>query len=169
MEGGERCVGTASGMGAILATCMALLKAGDHIVSLARDLRHHGRAASTTLLAKFGVADELRAARRLRGVGGGHPPDTRILFLETPSNPLTEIADIARLAGIAHEHGALLVVDNCFCTPALQTPLPLGADLVIHSATKYLDGQGRCVGGAVIGTKAVAARRVQLLRTAGPA
>ena len=168
LEGGEKCVAFASGMSAILATGMALLKSGDHVVC--------SRAVfgTTTILfqsyfAKFGVetafvpiADYAAWERAIR-------PNTRLLFLETPSNPLTEIADIARLAKLAHAKGCLLVVDNCFCTPALQLPLALGADIVIHSATKYLDGQGRCVGGAVVGNKDLVGKEVfGFLRTAGP-
>jgi O-succinylhomoserine sulfhydrylase len=120
------------------------------------------------LLSKFGVVTSFVPLTDYAAWEAAMRPETRILFLETPSNPLTEIADIERLAGIAHGHGALLVVDNCFCTPALQLPLSLGADLIIHSGTKYLDGQGRCVGGAVIGTKAVVGEAVfNCLRSGG--
>jgi len=168
MEGGQQCVATSSGMAAILATCMALLKAGDHVVSST------GVFGATTMLfnnflAKFGVdvtwvppTDPERWREAVR-------PETRLLYLETPTNPLTEIADIEALAGIAREADALLVVDNCFCTPVLQQPLALGADIVIHSATKYLDGQGRCLGGAVVGGEDTVGEQVfGFLRTAGP-
>lgn len=168
MEGGAQCIATSSGMAAILATCMALLKAGDHIVSST------GVFGSTTMLfnnylAKFGIdvtwvspTDPERWREAVR-------PETRLFYVETPTNPITEIADIEALAGVAHDAGALLVVDNCFCTPVLQQPLALGADIVIHSATKYLDGQGRCLGGAVVGDDETVGEKVfGFLRTAGP-
>ncbi|MDQ3583105.1 MAG: O-succinylhomoserine sulfhydrylase [Pseudomonadota bacterium] len=167
MEGGERCVGTASGMGAILSTCLALLKHGDHIVS-SRAIFGTTVGLFNNLLSKFGVLTSFVPLADYAAWEAAIRPETRILFLETPSNPLTDIADIERLAGIAHRHGTLLVVDNCFCTPALQLPLSLGADLIIHSGTKYLDGQGRCVGGAIIGTKAVVGEAVfNCLRSGG--
>lgn len=168
LEGGERCVATASGMSAIYATCAGLLKAGDQIVS------SHSIFGSTTLLFtnylhKFGVETHFVAQHDLDAWARAIRPETRLLFLETPSNPLTELADIAALADLAHANDCLLVVDNCFCTPALQQPLALGADIVIHSATKYLDGQGRCVGGAVVGSEAVVGESVYgFLRTCGP-
>lgn len=167
LEGGERAVGTASGMAAILSTCMALLKSGDHVIC-SRDVFGTTVNLFGKILAKFGVEvtfvpllqlDDWRAALR---------PQTAMLFLETPSNPLCEVADLAALSALAREAGALLVVDNCFCTPALQTPLALGADIVVHSATKYLDGQGRCVGGAVVGSAAHMDEVVTFLRTCGP-
>lgn len=169
LEGGERCVATSSGMVAILSTCLALLKSGDHIVS------SRGVFGSTTLLfqnylGKLGIGttgvpltdvDAWRAAIR---------PETRILFLETPSNPLTEVADLRALAELAHEHGCLLVVDNTLCTAALQRPLELGADISIVSSTKYIDGQGRFIGGAVIGSEELVGKDVYgFLRTCGPA
>ncbi|HFD79894.1 MAG TPA: O-succinylhomoserine sulfhydrylase [Gammaproteobacteria bacterium] len=168
LEGGERCVATASGMAAIYATCAGLLQAGDHIVS-SRSIFGSTTLLFTGFLAKFGIDtsfvdidDPEQWERAIR-------PQTRLLFLETPSNPLTELADIRALAELAHAHDCLLVVDNCFCTPALQRPLALGADIVIHSATKYLDGQGRCVGGAVIGRQQVVGEGVYgFLRTCGP-
>ena len=167
MEDGERCVGTASGMGAILSTCLALLQHGDHIVS-SRAIFGTTVGLFNNILAKFGVVTSFVPLTDYAEWEAAIRPQTRILFLETPSNPLTEIADIERLAGIAHRHGTLLVVDNCFCTPALQLPLSLGADLIIHSGTKYLDGQGRCVGGAVIGTKAIVGEAVfNCLRSGG--
>ncbi len=168
LEGGEACVATASGMAAITSVCLALLKSGDHIVS-----SHSIFGTTTTLfdkyLPRFGITTsfvdltDLDAWRRAIG------DDTRLLFVETPSNPLMEIADIRALADLAHQHGCLLVVDNCFCTPALQRPLDLGADLVVHSATKYLDGQGRIVGGAVVGPQQLVGEEVfGVLRTTGP-
>jgi O-succinylhomoserine sulfhydrylase len=168
MEGGAACVGTASGMAAILATCMALLKAGDHIVC-SDSVFGSTIALINRYLVKFGVEvtyvrpDDNEAWRSaIRG-------NTRLLFLETPSNPMSVIADIRAIADIAHERGVLLAVDNCFCTPALQKPFELGADLVIHSATKYLDGQGRCVGGAVVGNAELVGRDVfGFIRSAGP-
>lgn len=167
LEGGEAAVGTASGMAAILSTCMALLKAGDHVIC-SRDVFGTTTNLFARYMTRFGVSvdfvpllatDEWRAALR---------PETRLLYLETPSNPLCEVADIRALADLAHAQDALLVVDNCFCTPALQRPLALGADIVIHSATKYLDGQGRCVGGAVVGSQALMDEVVVFLRTCGP-
>jgi O-succinylhomoserine sulfhydrylase len=169
MEGAESCVATASGMSAILSTCLGLLKSGDHIVS-SRSIFGSTTMLFTKFLAKLGIntsfvnlsdPDEWAAAIR---------PETRLLFMETPSNPLTELADIGQLADLAHQHDILLVVDNCFCTPALQQPISLGADIVIHSATKFLDGQGRCVGGAVVGPKDLVGEQIfGFLRTAGPA
>ena len=168
LEGAEACVATASGMSAILAMSMALLKAGDHVVC-SNAVFGATVQLYAGILARFGVdttfvspTDPARWELALR-------PNTRLLFLETPSNPLTEISDIAALAGVAKQAGALLAVDNAFCTPALQRPLDLGADLVIHSATKYLDGQGRVLGGAVLGAKALVMDGIfAFLRTAGP-
>jgi O-succinylhomoserine sulfhydrylase len=168
LEGGESCVATASGMSAILASVMGLLKGGDHVVS-SSSIFGATVQLFTTVLGKFGLevtfvdgADPLAWQRAIR-------PNTRMLFLETPSNPLTDVADIAALAELARGAGAILAVDNCFCTPALQRPLALGADLVIHSATKYLDGQGRVLGGAVVGRSALVMDGVfPFLRTAGP-
>jgi O-succinylhomoserine sulfhydrylase len=168
LEGGEACVATASGMAAILATVMGLLKSGDHLVS-SSSIFGATVQLFTTVLGKFGLetsfvdgADPQAWRRAIR-------PATRLLFVETPSNPLTEVADIAALAEIAKGAGAILAVDNCFCTPALQLPLSLGADLVIHSATKYLDGQGRVLGGAIVGRRELVTDAVgPFLRTAGP-
>jgi O-succinylhomoserine sulfhydrylase len=169
LEGAEACVATASGMSAILAMSMALLKAGDHVVCSSAVF-----GATVTLysgiLARFGVQTTFVPATDLGAWERALRPETRLLFAETPSNPLTEVSDIAALAGVARKAGALLAVDNAFCTPALQRPLALGADLVIHSATKYLDGQGRVLGGAVLGSKALVMDGVfGFLRTAGPA
>ena len=169
MEGAEACVATASGMAAILSTCLALLQSGDHIVS-SRSIFGSTTMLFTNYLAKFGIATDFVNLPDIDGWAAAIRPETRLLFLETPSNPLTEMADIAQLAELARRHGILLVVDNCFCTPALQQPLRLGADIVIHSATKFLDGQGRCVGGAVAGSQdAVGEKVFGFLRTAGPA
>jgi O-succinylhomoserine sulfhydrylase len=167
LEGAEEAVGTASGMAAILSTSMALLKSGDHVLC-SRDVFGTTVNLFGKFMAKFGVdvtfvplldMDQWRQAVR---------PNTAMLFLETPSNPLCEVADLGVLSSLARENDALLVVDNCFCTPALQTPLALGADIVVHSATKYLDGQGRCVGGAVLGSHEHMAEVVTFLRTCGP-
>jgi O-succinylhomoserine sulfhydrylase len=168
LEGAEACVATASGMSAILATVMGLMKAGDHIVS------SHSIFGATvqlfsTLLPKFGVTTTFVDGTDVSAWERALTPSTRMLFVETPSNPLTEIADIAALAAIARRAGVLLVVDNCFCSPALQRPLDLGADLVVHSATKYLDGQGRVMGGAVAGCADLVTEGIfPFLRTAGP-
>ena len=168
LEGGERCIATSTGMSAILTTCMALLQAGDHIVS-SRAIFGTTIILFNNYLAKFGVTTTFVALTDLAAWEAAITPATKLLFVETPSNPLTEIVDIAALAQIAHRKGCLLVVDNCFCSPVLQQPLALGADIVIHSATKYIDGQGRCMGGAVIGTEEVVGKEVYgFLRTAGP-
>ncbi len=168
LEGGESCVATASGMAAILATCLGLTKAGDHIVS-SRSIFGTTSVLFTKYLAKFGIETSFVSLTDLAAWKAAIRPETRLLFLETPSNPLTEVGDIAALTELARDNGCLLVVDNCFCTPALQRPLALGADIVIHSATKYLDGQGRCMGGAVVGDKKLVGEEVfGVIRTAGP-
>lgn len=168
LEGGERCVATASGMAAIYATCAGLLQAGDHVVS-SRSIFGSTTLLFNNYLHKFGIETTFVAQDDLSAWEAAIRPETRLLFLETPSNPLTEVADISALADLAHANSCLLVVDNCFCTPALQRPLALGADIVIHSATKYLDGQGRCVGGAVVGREDVVGEGVYgFLRTCGP-
>jgi O-succinylhomoserine sulfhydrylase len=168
LEGAERCVATASGMSAILSTVMALLKAGDHIVASNGIFGATQQLFGANILGKFGVETSLVSATDLDAYRAAVKPNTKLFFIETPSNPLTEIVDIAAVAEIAHAAGALLVVDNCFCTPVLQQPLQLGADLVIHSATKYLDGQGRVLGGAVCGPNALVEEVFKFLRTAGP-
>ncbi|MGM0767539.1 MAG: O-succinylhomoserine sulfhydrylase [Pseudomonadota bacterium] len=167
MEGGEKAVATASGMAAILSTCMALLKSGDHVVC-SRGVFGTTNVLFQKYLAKFGVettfvnlTDQAQWETAMR-------PETRMLFIETPSNPLCEVADMAALAGLAHENDALFVVDNCFCTPVLQRPFEHGADIVIHSATKYLDGQGRCVGGVAVGPARLMDEVYGFLRSAGP-
>ncbi|MGH6636786.1 MAG: aminotransferase class I/II-fold pyridoxal phosphate-dependent enzyme, partial [Gammaproteobacteria bacterium] len=144
LEGGERCIATSSGMSAILSTCMALLRQGDHIVS-SRSIFGTTVNLFSKILSRFGLETSFVPLTDFSAWERAITARTRLLFLETPSNPLTEIADIQKLAELAHAKQCLLVVDNCFCTPVLQTPFALGADLVIHSATKYLDGQGRCV------------------------
>ena len=168
LEGGASCIATSSGLAAILATCMALLKSGDHIVS-ANSIFGSTISLFTNYLSKFGIATSYVPLSDPAAWAAAIRPETRLFYVETPSNPLMELADIQALADIAHAHGVLLVVDNCFCTPALQQPFKLGADLVIHSATKYLDGQGRCIGGAVVGDQQrVGVDIYGFLRTAGP-
>lgn len=168
LEGGERCVATASGMAAILTTCLGLLKSGDHIVA-ARSLFGPTIVLFTTILHRFGIETTFVPLTDPAAWEAAVRSNTRLFFAETPSNPLLEIGDIAALADIAHRHHAWLVVDNCFCSPALQRPLALGADLVIHSATKYIDGQGRAVGGAIVGPEALVGKEIyNILRTAGP-
>lgn len=167
LEGAEACVATASGMAAIMATIMALLKAGDHIVA-ARGIFGATQQMLGTIMPRFGIETTFVAGNDAAAYRAALRPNTKLLFIETPSNPLTEVYDIAALAEIAHAAGVLLVVDNCFCSPALQRPLALGADLVIHSATKYLDGQGRVLGGAVCGGQALVEEVFKYLRTAGP-
>ena len=168
LEGAEQGVATASGMAAILATCMALLKSGDHVIC-SRDVFGTTRALFTRYLQKFGVEVSFVPLLPVDGWRDALQPNTRMLYLETPSNPLCEVADLAAMSTLARDSGAFLVVDNCFCTPALQQPLAHGADVVIHSATKYLDGQGRCVGGAALGRAELMEELVVFLRSCGPA
>jgi len=168
LEGAECCVATASGMAAITATFLGLLKTGDHIVS-SRSIFGTTTVLLNNIIDKLGIKTSYVELSDLSAWEQAIKPETKILFLETPSNPLTELVDIAALSKIAHKHDCLLAVDNCFCTPALQQPIALGADIVIHSATKYIDGQGRCIGGAVCGTKDVVGDGVYgFLRSAGP-
>ena len=168
MEGGHSCVATASGMAAITSLCMAVLQAGDHIVS-SRSIFGTTTTLFDKYLPRFGIDTSFVAQTDLDQWKQAIRPNTRILFVETPSNPLAEIADIRNLADLAHENNCLLVVDNCFCTPALQRPLQLGADVVVHSVTKYLDGQGRIVGGAVVGPETLVNEDVfGVIRTTGP-
>ncbi len=167
LEGAEACVATASGMAAILSTCMALLKAGDHVIC-SRDVFGTTRSLFARYLTAFGVEVDFVPLLPQQGWRDALRENTRLLYLETPSNPLCEVADIGAMAKLASGSGALLVVDNCFCTPALQKPLSLGADVVIHSATKFLDGQGRCVGGAVLGNAELMEEVVGFLRSCGP-
>ena len=168
LEGGERCMATASGMAAIFSTCLGLLKAGDHLVA-SQSIFGSTVTLLNNILAKFAIQTTFVNLTDLNSWRAAIQPNTKLLFLETPSNPLTEIADIQALAELAHAHNCLLVVDNCFCTPALQQPLSLGADIVVHSATKYLDGQGRCIGGAIVGSeKLVGGDIFAILRSGGP-
>ena len=168
LEGAESCIATASGMAAIMATAMVHLKSGDHVICSNAVFGATVQLFSG-VLARFGIETSFVSPTRVEDWQKAVRKNTRLLFLETPSNPLTEISDIGAIAGVAKRAGALLAVDNVFCTPALQRPLELGADLVIHSATKYLDGQGRVIGGAVAGSKAlVADKLIPFLRTAGP-
>lgn len=167
LEGAERCVATASGMSAILSTLMALCKAGDHVVA-SRAIFGATQQLLLNIISKFGVTTTFVDATDLDAYRAALTPSTRLVFIETPSNPLTEIVDIAALAEITRQAGVLLAVDNCFCSPALQQPLKLGADIVIHSATKYLDGQGRVLGGAVLGNETLMEEVLKFLRTAGP-
>lgn len=168
LEGGEACIATSSGMAAIMATCVALLNAGDHVVAST------GLFGSTSqffkkYLTRMGNPVDFAQIDNVSDWADKIRPETRMLFVETPSNPLTQLADIRALADLADQHDSLLVVDNCFCTPALQRPLELGAHIVVHSATKFIDGQGRCVGGAVVGDKKRVGEEVLgFLRTAGP-
>lgn len=166
MEGAERCVATASGMAAIVATCMALLKQGDHVVC-SRNVFGTTHVVFEKYLKKFGVQTTFVSLTDLDAWKAAITPATRLLFLETPSNPLNEVADIRALADLAHQHQAWLAVDNCFCTPVLQKPLQLGADIIIHSATKFLDGQGRCIGGAVLGSSKLMEEVFGFLRSGG--
>ncbi|WP_035384755.1 O-succinylhomoserine sulfhydrylase [Ferriphaselus sp. R-1] len=167
LEGAEQCIATASGMSAILAACMGLLKAGDHVVA-SQSLFGATVNLFNNILNKFGIETSYVSATDVAQWRAAVRPNTRLFFLETPSNPLTEISDIAAISAVAKECGALLAVDNCFCTPILQQPLKLGADVVIHSATKYIDGQGRVLGGAVLGDKKRLEGVYGFLRTAGP-
>ena len=169
LEGGETCVATASGMSAILAVVMGLMSAGEHVVA-SRSLFGATVQLFNGILKRFGIETTFVEPTRLDQWAAAIRPNTRLLFVETPSNPMTEIVDLAALASIAHDAGAMLAVDNCFCTPILQRPLSLGADIVVHSATKYLDGQGRVMGGAVVGRKdLIKDPLVGFLRSAGPA
>ncbi|TLF48619.1 O-succinylhomoserine sulfhydrylase [Halomonas urmiana] len=167
MEGGERCVATSSGMAAIMATALALLSSGDEIVA-SRSLFGSTVSLFDKYLGKLGITTRYVELSDLEAWEAAITPATRLLFAETPSNPLSEVVDIAALAEIAHRHEALLAIDNCFLTPALQRPLALGADLVIHSATKYLDGQGRAIGGAVVGRDEELEEVFGVVRTCGP-
>jgi O-succinylhomoserine sulfhydrylase len=168
LEGGERCIAVASGMAAIATLAFGLLKAGDHVIC-SRSVFGNTVLLFQNFLVKFGVETTFVDLTHEASWAEAIRPTTRLMFVETPSNPLTEIADIQRLADLAHQHDILLAVDNCFCTPALQKPLEMGADLIIHSATKYLDGQGRCVGGAIVGGHELLEKQIYpFLRTGGP-
>ncbi|AUM11198.1 O-succinylhomoserine sulfhydrylase [Ketobacter alkanivorans] len=167
MEGAERCVATSSGMAAILATAMALLQSGDEVIC-SRSVFGTTNVLFEKYLKKFGVKTTFVSLTDITQWQAAITTNTRMFFLETPSNPLCEVADIAKMAELAHKHDALLVVDNCFCTPALQRPLEMGADIALHSATKFLDGQGRCIGGAVCGRSELMEEVFGFLRSAGP-
>jgi O-succinylhomoserine sulfhydrylase len=167
LEGAEDCVATASGMSAIMAAILAHLKQGDHIVA-SNSLFGATVQLFNNILSRTGITTTFVSQTDPAAWEGAIRPETKLFFLETPSNPLTEIADIRALSAIAHAKGILVAVDNCFCTPVLQRPLELGADLVIHSATKYLDGQGRVLGGAVCGARKLTEEVFKYLRTAGP-
>jgi len=166
LEGAEQCVATSSGMSAILACVMGLCSAGDHIVA-SRSIFGTSVQLFSNILKRWGLEVTFVSLTDLNEWQGAITPKTKLFFVETPSNPLTDVADISALAKIAHGANALLVVDNCFCTPAIQRPLKLGADIIIHSATKYIDGQGRCLGGAVLGSKLLMEPVYGFLRTAG--
>lgn len=167
LEGAERAVATSSGMAAILSVVMGHLRQGDQIIC-SRDVFGSTHVLLEKTIAKFGVEIVYVPLTDLDAWRSAVQDNTRLLYCETPSNPLAEVADIAALAEIAGAAGALLVVDNCFCTPALQQPLRWGADLVIHSATKFIDGQGRCLGGAVVGSRELLEPVVGFVRSAGP-
>ena len=167
LEGAEQAVATSSGMAAILSTCMAFLKSGDHLVC-SRDVFGTTTVLLDKYLSKMGVETTFVPVTDLALWKQSIRPETKLLFLETPSNPLCEVADITALAELARAEDVLFVVDNCLCTPALQKPLALGADLVIHSATKYLDGQGRCLGGVVCGRSELVNEVLSFIRSAGP-
>jgi O-succinylhomoserine sulfhydrylase len=167
LEGAEDCIATASGMSAILALCLAHLKAGDHVVA-SNGLFGATSQLFNNILSRCGIATTTVEAVDLSTWSAAIRPETRLFFLETPTNPLTAIVDIAALSRQAHERGILLAVDNSFCSPVLQKPLRLGADVSVYSATKYLDGQGRVLGGAVCGAKSLTDEVFRFLRTAGP-
>ncbi len=167
LEGAEFCVATASGMSAILSCVMGVLQAGDHIVA-SQSLFGSTVNLFNNVIKKFGVETTYVSATDVAQWQAAVRPNTKLFFLETPSNPLTEISDVRAIAAVAKSCGALLAVDNCFCTPILQRPLELGADIVIHSATKYIDGQGRVLGGAVLGNKKLLEGVYGFLRTTGP-
>ena len=167
LEQGESCLAFSSGMAAIMAVGMALLKSGDHVVC-SRSVFGNTVLTFQNYFGKFGVTTDFVSLTDPAAWEAAIKPNTRFLFLETPSNPMIEIADIQALADIAHRHKCLLIVDNCFCTPILQKPLLLGADLVVHSATKFIDGHGRCVGGAVVGSEELIDKEIYpYLRTGG--
>ncbi len=168
LEGAEHCIGTSSGMSAVLATCLALLKSGDHIVA-AHDLFGSTVSLFSNVLSKFEIQTSFVSVTDKEAWQAAIRPETRFLFIESPTNPLGDVADIVWLGDLAHDNDCLLVVDNCLCTPALQLPFEMGADIVIHSATKFIDGQGRCVGGAVLmQDKEIYDQVFSFLRTCGP-
>ena len=166
LEGAEQCVATSTGMSAILACVMGLCNTGDHVVA-SRSIFGTSVQLFGNILKRWGLDVTFVSLTNPVEWQAAITPKTKLFFVETPSNPLTEVCDIRALADIAHKAGVYLAVDNCFCTPALQKPLDLGADIIIHSATKYIDGQGRCLGGAVLGSKALMEAVYGFLRTAG--
>lgn len=169
LEGGESCVATASGMAAIFSVMLGLLKSGDHVIS-SRSIFGSSTILFTNYLEKFGVEFDFVDLSKLDAWEQAVKPNTKLFFAETPSNPITEIVDIKALADIAHAGDALLVIDNVFCTPVLQKPLAFGADIVVHSATKYIDGQGRCLGGAIVGDKKTVGETIHgVIRSGGAA
>ncbi|MBY4896372.1 O-succinylhomoserine sulfhydrylase [Cupriavidus sp. AU9028] len=168
LEGAQACMATASGMSAILSVVLSTMQAGDHLVS-SRSIFGSTMTLFSNIFSKFGVETTYVDGTDLAQWRAAVRPNTKLFFLETPSNPLTEVADIRAVADIAHDAGALLVVDNCFCSPALQQPMRFGADVVVHSATKHIDGQGRVLGGAVLGSEEYIMGKVfPFVRTAGP-
>ncbi|MGI4814554.1 MAG: O-succinylhomoserine sulfhydrylase [Janthinobacterium lividum] len=168
LEGGESCIATASGMSAIVSVMMATLKSGDHVVS-SRSIFGSTMQVFSNIFSRFGVTTTFVDLTDLDAWRQAVRPETKMFFLETPSNPLTDVGDMAAIGGIAKQAGALFVVDNCFCSPALQQPLKFGADVVVHSATKYLDGQGRVLGGALVGSRDIIMGQVfPFVRSAGP-
>ena len=167
MEEGEQCVAAASGMAATLSVIMAFLQTGDHVLC-SQDVFGSTRVMMDKYIVKFGIEVTYVALTDLNAWQSAIQSNTKMLFCETPSNPLSEVADLEALATLAKKADALFVVDNCFCTPVLQKPLNWGADIVVHSATKYIDGQGRCLGGAVVGSAELMEQVVGFLRAAGP-
>lgn len=167
LEGAEQCVATASGMSAIFSTILALLNPGDHILS-SQNIFGSTNVMFSKYVSKLGIEVDYVDLKDVDAWQAAIKPNTRMLFLESPSNPLNEVGDIRALARLAKAQNALLVVDNCFCSPALQQPLKLGADIVIHSATKFIDGQGRCLGGAALGRSELMEEVVGVLRSVGP-
>ena len=167
LEAGEDCVATSSGMSAILTLCLTVLKTGDHVVC-SRNVFGSTVGLFNNILTKLGIDVSFVSLRDLRDWQAAVTPKTKLFFCETPSNPICEVGDIRQIAEIAHGANALLAVDNCFCTPALQKPLKLGADVVMHSATKYLDGQGRVLGGALVGGAELMADVRAFVRVCGP-
>ncbi len=167
LEGAEACIGTASGMSAVLLLCMGMLKAGDHVVCSQSVFGSTVKLIASEF-GKFGVESTFVSQTDVAEWRAAVRPQTRLFFAETPTNPLTDVCDIRALADIAHDAGVLLAVDNCFCTPALQRPMQWGADIVIHSGTKYLDGQGRVVAGAICASEALVRERfIPVMRSAG--
>ena len=166
LEGAEQCVATSTGMSAILASVMSLCTTGDHIV-VSKSVFGTTVKLFDNILKKWGLDVTYVSLTNLNEWQNAVKKNTKLFFVETPSNPLTEICDISVLADLAHQSNSLLIVDNCFCTPAHQLPLQFGADVIIHSATKYLDGQGRCLGGAVLGKREHMSHVVNFLRSAG--